>query len=33
VSMKSQLKLCWSVIRPTVVCGCATWVLTESTVQ
>jgi len=33
VSMKSELKLCWSVIRPIVVCGCETWVLKESIIQ
>jgi hypothetical protein len=33
VSRKSKLKLCWSVIRPIVVCGCETWVLKESIIQ
>jgi hypothetical protein len=33
VSRKSKLKLCWSVIRPTVVYGCETWVLKESIIQ
>jgi len=30
VSMKSKLKLYWSVIRQNVVYGCETWVLKES---
>jgi len=33
VSRKSKLKLYWSVIRPTVVYGCETWVLKESIIQ
>jgi len=33
VSMKSKLKLYWSVIRPIVVYGCETWVLKESIIQ
>jgi len=33
VSRKSKLKLYWSVIRPTVVCGCDTWVLKESVIE
>jgi hypothetical protein len=33
VSRKSKLKLYWSVIRPTVVDGCETWVLKESIIQ
>jgi len=33
VSGKSKLMLYWSVIRPIVVCGCATWVLKESIIQ
>jgi hypothetical protein len=33
VSRKCKLKLYWSVIRPTVVYGCETWVLKESTIQ
>jgi hypothetical protein len=33
VSRKSKLKLYWSVIRPTVVYGCKTWVLKESIIQ
>jgi hypothetical protein len=33
VSRKSRLKLFWSVIRPSVVYGCETWVLKESIIQ
>jgi len=33
VSRKSKLKLYWSVIRPTVVYGCETWVRKESVIQ
>ena len=33
VSRKSKLKLYWSVIRPTAVNGCETWVLKESIIQ
>jgi hypothetical protein len=33
VYRKSKLKLYWSVIAPTVVCGCETWVLKESIIQ
>jgi len=33
VSRKSKLQLYWSVIRPTVVYGCETWVLKESIIQ
>ena len=33
MSRESKLKLYWSVIRPTVVYGCETWVLKESVVQ
>ena len=33
VSIKSKLKLYWSVIRPVVVYGCGTWVLKESIIQ
>jgi len=33
VSMKSKLKLYWSVIRPIVVYGCKSWVLKESIIQ
>jgi len=33
VSRKSKLKLYWSVIRPTVVYGCKTWVVKESIIQ
>ena len=33
VSMKSKLKLYWSVIRPIVVYGCESWVLKESVIQ
>jgi hypothetical protein len=33
VSRKSKLKLYWSVIRRTVVCGCETWVLKESFIK
>jgi len=33
VSRKSKLKLYWSVIRPTAVYGCETWVLKESIIQ
>jgi hypothetical protein len=33
VSIKSKLKLYWSVIRPVVVYSCETWVLTESIIQ
>jgi hypothetical protein len=33
VSRKSKLKLYWAVIRPVVVYGCTTWVLTESVIQ
>ena len=33
LSTKSKLKLYWSVIRPTVVYGCETWVLKESITQ
>jgi len=32
-SRKSKLKLYWSVIRPTVVYGCKTWVVKESIIQ
>jgi hypothetical protein len=33
VSRKSELKFCWSVIRPVLVYGCETWVLKESIIQ
>jgi hypothetical protein len=33
VSRKSKLKLYWSVIKPTVVYGCESWVLKESIIQ
>ena len=33
LSTKSKLKLYWSVIRPTVVYGCETWVLKEGIIQ
>jgi hypothetical protein len=33
VSKKSKIKLYWSIIRPTVVYGCETWVLRESIKQ
>jgi len=33
VSRKSKLKLYWTVIRPTVVYGCETWVLKENITQ
>jgi len=33
VPRKSKLKLWWSVIRPTAVYGCETWVLEESVIQ
>jgi hypothetical protein len=33
VSRKSKLKLYWTVIRPVVVYGCETWVLTENIIQ
>jgi hypothetical protein len=32
-SRKSKLKLYWTVIRPTIVYGCETWVLKESIIQ
>ena len=33
VSRKSKLKKYWSVIRPTAVYGCETWVIKESIIQ
>jgi hypothetical protein len=33
ISRKSKLKLYWTVIRPTVVYGCETWVLKENITQ
>jgi hypothetical protein len=33
VSRRSKLKLCWSLIRPTAVYGCETWVLKGSIMQ
>jgi hypothetical protein len=33
VSRKSKLIVYWTVIRPTVVYGCETWVLKESVIQ
>jgi hypothetical protein len=33
VSRESKLKLYWSVIRPTVIYGCETWVLKEGIIQ
>jgi len=33
VSKKLKLKLYWSIIRPTVTCGCEVWVLKETTIK
>jgi hypothetical protein len=33
VSRKSKLKLYWSIIRPTVIYGCESWVIKESIIQ